>query len=95
MWLQSASSCAWGRQEQFLNTTLGSPGTPATTWTATLSCLTSGDYALVARAMDTSANLSSPATVAFGNGPAPTPSSPGYLTLLFGRTMWTAASGTS
>lgn len=49
-------------------------------------------YLLTALATDTSANVSSAATVEFGDGPAPTPSAPGYLTILFGRSIWTAAS---
>jgi hypothetical protein len=83
----------WSRQSHYTAATLGTPGATATTWSATLASLPSGDYDLYVQSMNKS-GVAAKATVEFGDGPAPTSSSPGYLTLLFGRAQWVAASPT-
>ncbi len=88
-YLQGAG--AWSQQSHFTNAALGTPGGTATTWSASLPSLPIGDYVLSVETKDT-AGRSAKASVQFGDGPTPTPSSPGYLTLLFGRAEWVAAS---
>lgn len=83
---------AWGPQQHFMTATLGMPGGTTTSWTATLPSLPSGDYALTAKATNISGS-SAKTSVEFGDGPAPTASSPGYLTLIFGRSIWTTSAG--
>ena len=69
---------------------LSNPRTPTTNWTLTIPSLPSGAYSLSVTATDVTRRKTS-MLVNFGNGPTPTASTPGYLTLLFGRVMWTAS----
>jgi hypothetical protein len=71
--------------------TLSAPGGATTTWSVSLPVLPNGDYMLSVQARDR-AGKSAIASVAFGTGPAPTATTPGFLTLLFGRAEWVAAS---
>ena len=89
--LQSGGT--WSRQSHFANAVLDAPGATATNWSASLPSLPSGDYLLSVQARNSASTLAK-ASVQFGAGPAPTSSSPGYLTLLFGRAEWVAASST-
>ncbi len=75
----------------FTAAALTSPDATTTTWKAALDALPSGDYELDVQSKDGAGNVAK-ASVNFGAGPAPTASSPGYLTLLFGRAQWVAAS---
>lgn len=84
---------SWSKQSHFTAAKLGSPGATSTTWVATVPLLPTGDYELDVRSMDSS-GIAAKASVDFGNGPVPTTSSPGYLTLLFGRAQWVAATPT-
>jgi hypothetical protein len=85
------ASGQWSRQSHFTTATLGTPGATTTTWTATLASLPTGDYELDVQSSDRT-GIAAKASMDFGDGPAPTSSSPGYLTLLFGRAQWVAAS---
>ena len=89
--LQAGGS--WSKHSHFIPATLGSPGAPTTSWAATVSTLPTGDYELDVQSMN-STGIAAKASVDFGDGPAPTASLPGYLTLLFGRAQWVAASPT-
>jgi IPT/TIG domain/Bacterial Ig domain len=82
---------AWASTPHFMVAALGSPGATQTSWAATLASLPSGDYAVTAKATSVSGS-SAKTSVDFGDGPAPTASSPGYLTIVFGRSVWTASS---
>ena len=82
---------AWGATPHFMAAALASPGATQTSWTATLASLPSGDYAVIAKATSVSGSTAK-TSVQFGDGPAPTASSPGYLTIIFGRSIWTASS---
>jgi hypothetical protein len=88
-YLQSGG--AWNAIPHFAEGALSMPGSTTTTWWASLASLPSGDYILNVRTTDRSGR-SAIASVDFGAGPAPTATTPGYLTLLFGRAEWVAAS---
>jgi IPT/TIG domain len=90
LWLQPGGT--WRATETLMPATLSNPGATATTWSAALSSLPSGNFLLSAKAVDP-AQRSSVSSTEFGDGPTPTATTPGYLTLLFGRTQWTPAYG--
>ncbi len=75
------------------NATLSAPGGATSSWSVSLPALPNGDYELKVQTTDR-AGKSATASVAFGTGPAATATTPGYLTLLFGRAEWVAASPT-
>jgi hypothetical protein len=70
---------------------LGGSDQTATTWSVSFPSVPAGDYQLSATAKSSSGSTAS-SSVEFGDGPPPTSASPGYLTLLFGRTQWVATS---
>jgi len=88
-YLQAGST--WSDQPSFSNGVLASQGVTTTPWSVTLPKLPAGDYVLNVRTTGKSGK-SATASVDFGAGAAPTASTPGYLTLLFGRAEWVAAS---
>jgi hypothetical protein len=82
-----------GTQSHFASSALGTPGGTTTTWSASLASLPTGDYVFNVKTTDGSGS-SAKASVDFGVGSAPTANTPGFLTLLFGRAEWVAASST-
>ncbi len=81
----------WSSRPSFWNGVLAAPAMTTSTWSVTLPALPAGDYVLNVRAAGKS-GTSVRASVDFGVGAAPTISTPGYLTLMFGRAEWVAAS---
>lgn len=81
----------WSSRPSFSNGVLAAPGVTTSTWSVTLPALPSGDYVLNVHTAGGSGK-SATASVEFGVGAAPTISTPGYLTLMFGRAEWVAAS---
>jgi len=88
----------WACAQHYFAAKLSAPGTTSTAWTATVPfssgsspALASGDYQLLVKATDTSLNSAGlGGTVAFGYGPSAGSAAPGLLTILFGRSQWTA-----
>ncbi len=91
-WLQ-ADGVSWGATRAWLKAALTQPVAGQASWTASVT-LGSGQYELWAKAEDVSLTWSAISNVVFASGPAPTPQAPGYLTIMFGRTNWVAASRT-
>lgn len=81
----------WSGTAYYANAAVESPGATTTSWSTSLSSLPAGDYVLNVKTKGKDGK-SATASVMFGAGPAPTQSAPGYLTLLFGRAEWVAAS---
>ncbi len=89
-WLQ-VNGLSWGTTRAWLRSTITQPVSGQATWSGAAT-LGSGQYQLWAKAQDVTAAWSALATVLFASGPAPTAQAPGYLTIMFGRTNWVAAS---
>jgi hypothetical protein len=92
LWLQVNGS-SWGAAHAWLKSTLTQPVSGQATWAAA-AALPSGQFELAVKAEDTTLVWSAISSVVFASGPAPTAQAPGYLTIMFGRTNWVAASRT-
>jgi len=88
-YLQAAGT--WSAVPSFSNGVLATPGVTTTSWSVTLPSVPAGDYVLNVHTVGKSGK-SATASVDFGAGAAPTITTPGYLTLMFGRAEWVAAS---
>jgi hypothetical protein len=88
-WLEANGTL--GTKLYTFSAALGGADQTTTTWSLTLPSVPSGDYHLSATVKGASGHTAS-SSVEFGDGPLPTTASPGYLTLLFGRTQWVATS---
>jgi hypothetical protein len=87
--LQAAGT--WSGTSSSAHAALEVPDATTTPWSVTLPSLPAGDYVLNVSTTNKSGK-SATASVQFGAGPKPTVSTPGYLTLMFGRAEWVAAS---
>lgn len=88
-WLEANGTL--GTKAHTFSAALGGSNQTSTTWSLTLPSVPSGDYNLTATVSGASGEKAS-SSVEFGDGPVPTATSPGFLTLLFGRTQWVATS---
>jgi hypothetical protein len=84
--LQS-SGVSWGKTVDTLDAAFTEPTAGDASWTAAAT-LASGQYRLTVRAENSDGASSSSVGVLFDSGPAPTLESPGYLTIMFGRSNW-------
>lgn len=89
-WLQLGGT-SWGAARAWLPATLSQPIAGQATWSSAVT-LGSGQFELYAKAQDTTLAWSPVSNVVFASGPAPTATNPGYLTIMFGRSNWVAAS---
>lgn len=88
-WLETNDTL--GTASHTFTAALGGSDQTATTWSVSFPSVPAGDYQLSATVKGGSGSTAA-SSVEFGEGPPPTSTSPGYLTLLFGRTQWVATS---
>jgi hypothetical protein len=91
-WLQT-DGATWGTTRTWLRSTLTQAIPGQVTWAAAAT-LGSGQFQLWAKTQDATLVWSALTSVVFASGPAATAEAPGYLTIMFGRTNWVAASRT-
>lgn len=89
-WLQTGGT-SWGAARVWLPSTLIQPVAGQATWSTSV-ILGSGQFELSAKAQDATLAWSAISNVVFASGPAPSATDPGYLTIMFGRSNWVAAS---